>query len=117
GSRSGGGGARLGGEPVATGGIRDVDTENRSQHWSVGGIPGGGSRHPRGDEHSYFAGDGRALRGGFEKIGRGGLDRVRSRTGLDWSGYARVLVHQVTRPFLDRFVEVTGVPPEKLEVT
>ncbi|GIJ50427.1 3-oxoacyl-ACP synthase [Virgisporangium aliadipatigenens] len=113
----GDGGAAVVVEAVPRGGILDVDTENRSQHWSVGGIPGGGSRHPRGDEHSYFAGDGRALRGVFEKIGTEILDRVRYRTGLDWSGYARVLVHQVTRPFLDRFVEVTGVPPEKLEVT
>src|SRR4029453_17224528 len=117
GSRSGGGGARLGGEPVATGGIRDVDTETRSQHWSVGGIPGGGSRHPRGDEHSYFAGDGHRLRGVFEKVGASILDRVRARTGLEHTDYAKILVHQVTLPYLDRFIEVTGVPRDRLEVT
>jgi 3-oxoacyl-[acyl-carrier-protein] synthase III len=104
-------------EPVATGGILDVDTETRSEHWTVGGIPGGGSRHPRGDEYTYFAGDGHALRGVFEKIGPAILDRVRYRTGLDWDGYARVLIHQVTVPYLDRFVEVTGVPRDKLDVT
>jgi 3-oxoacyl-[acyl-carrier-protein] synthase-3 len=104
-------------EPVATGGILDVDTETNSSHWSVGGIPGGGSRHPRGDEHTYFTGDGRALRGVFEKIGPAILDRVHYRTGLDWGAYARVLVHQVTLPYLDRFVEITGVPRDKLEVT
>jgi 3-oxoacyl-(acyl-carrier-protein) synthase III len=104
-------------EPVDLGGIFDVDTETHSPHWTVGGIPGGGSRHPRGDEYTYFAGDGRTLRGVFEKIGTEILDRVRYRTGLDWAGYARVLVHQVTLPYLERFVEVTGVPQEKLEVT
>lgn len=104
-------------EAVASGGILDVDTESRSQHWTVGGIAGGGSRHPRGDEHTYFSGDGRALRGVFEKIGPAILDRVRYRTGLDWADYARVLVHQVTMPYLDRFVEVTGVPWDRLEVT
>jgi acyl-CoA:acyl-CoA alkyltransferase len=104
-------------EPVATGGILDIDTETFSEHWSVGGIPGGGSRHPRGDEHTYFTGDGRALRGVFEKIGPAILDRVRYRTGLEWDDCARVLVHQVTLPYLDRFVEITGVPREKLEVT
>lgn len=104
-------------EPVAGGGILDVDTETHSRHWAVGGIPGGGSRLPRGDEHTYFTGDGRALRGVFEKIGTAILDRVAYRTGLDWSDYARVLVHQVTLPYLDRFVEVTGVPRDLLEIT
>ncbi|MBO4208979.1 3-oxoacyl-ACP synthase III family protein [Micromonospora echinofusca] len=104
-------------EPVTGGGILDVDTETCSAHWTVGGIPGGGSRHPRGDEHTYFTGDGHALRGVFEQIGTDILDRVRRRTGLDWADYARVLVHQVTMPYLDRFVEVTGVPKDKLEIT
>ncbi|MEU4428505.1 3-oxoacyl-[acyl-carrier-protein] synthase III C-terminal domain-containing protein [Actinoplanes sp. NPDC024001] len=104
-------------EPVDRGGILDVDTETHSEHWAVGGIPGGGSRHPRGDEHTYFAGDGHRLRGVFEKVGASILDRVRSRTGLEYSDYARILVHQVTLPYLDRFVEVTGVPKDKLEVT
>jgi 3-oxoacyl-[acyl-carrier-protein] synthase III len=104
-------------EPVANGGILDVDSESHSRHWSVGGIFGGGSRHPRGDEHTYFTGDGQALRGVFEKIGPAILDRVRARTGLDWGDYARVLVHQVTMPYLERFVEVTGVPRDLIEVT
>jgi 3-oxoacyl-[acyl-carrier-protein] synthase III len=104
-------------EAVATGGILDVDSETHSQHWAVGGIFGGGSRHPRGDEHTYFSGDGHTLRGVFEKVGVGILERLAHRTGWGWDDYARVLVHQVTLPYLQRFVEVTGVPPEKLEVT
>ena len=104
-------------EPVATGGILDVDAETHSQHWPAGGIFGGGSRHPRGDEHTYFTGDGHRLRGVFEKIGLGLVERVHHRTGLGWDAYARVLVHQVTLPYLQRFVEVAGVPPDKLEVT
>ncbi|GAA1597529.1 3-oxoacyl-ACP synthase III family protein [Actinoplanes couchii] len=104
-------------EPVPSGGILDVDTETFSEHWGVGGIPGGGSRHPRGDEHSYFVGDGHRLRGVFEKIGASILDRVRSRTGFDFADYKRILVHQVTLPYLERFVEVTGVPRDRLVVT
>lgn len=104
-------------EPVAAGGILDIDTETHSEHWTVGGIPGGGSRHPRGDEHTYFSGDGHALRGVFEKIGGAILDRVRHRTGLEWSDCAKVLVHQVTVPYLERFREISGVPADKLEVT
>ncbi|HWS32755.1 MAG TPA: 3-oxoacyl-[acyl-carrier-protein] synthase III C-terminal domain-containing protein [Actinoplanes sp.] len=104
-------------EAVDRGGILDVDTETFSEHWTVGGIPGGGSRHPRGDEHSYFVGDGHRLRGVFEKIGASILDRVRARTGFEFTDYARILVHQVTLPYLERFIEVTGVPRDRLEVT
>jgi 3-oxoacyl-[acyl-carrier-protein] synthase III len=104
-------------EPVERGGILDIDTETHSHHWTVGGIPGGGSRHPRGDEHTYFAGDGHRLRGVFEEVGASILDRLRDRTGFEYADFARVLVHQVTLPYLDRFVEVTGVPKDKLEVT
>jgi 3-oxoacyl-[acyl-carrier-protein] synthase-3 len=104
-------------EPVATGGIVDVDTETHSEHWPVGGIPGGGSRHPRGDEHTYFTGDGHRLRAVFEKIGAGLIERVNHRCGLTFDDYAHVLVHQVTLPYLRRFVEVTGVPADKLVVT
>ncbi|GAA4942950.1 3-oxoacyl-ACP synthase III family protein [Actinoplanes utahensis] len=104
-------------EPVTRGGILDVDTETHSSHWEVGGIPGGGSRHPRGDEHTYFTGDGHRLRGVFEKIGASILDRVEARTGLSVDSYDRILVHQVTMPYLERFIEVTGVPRDRLEIT
>jgi acyl-CoA:acyl-CoA alkyltransferase len=104
-------------EPVLGGGIIDIDTETRSEHWEVGGIFGGGSRHPRDLEYTYFEGDGHALRGVFEKIGVSILDRVAERTGTALSDYAKVLVHQVTVPYLERFVELTGVPSDLLEIT
>jgi acyl-CoA:acyl-CoA alkyltransferase len=104
-------------ERVATGGILDIDTETDSTHWSIGGIFGGGSRHPRDEEYTYFQGDGRVLKGVFEKLGTGILDRVRARTGLEYDDFARILVHQVTMRYLDRFVDITGVPRDKLEVT
>ncbi|WP_411573418.1 3-oxoacyl-ACP synthase III family protein [Streptomyces fradiae] len=104
-------------EVVERGGILDVDTETHSEHWSVGGIFGGGSRHPRGDEHTYFHGDGGELREVFEKVGASVLDRMRQRTGLAWDDFRHILVHQVTWPYLERFVELTGVPRERLVVT
>jgi 3-oxoacyl-[acyl-carrier-protein] synthase III len=104
-------------EPVGSGGIIDIDTETRSEHWDVGGIFGGGSRHPRDLEYTYFEGDGRALRGVFEKIGTYIIDRVGDRTGMAITDYAKVLVHQVTVPYLDRFIELASVPPANLEVT
>ncbi|GLF97931.1 3-oxoacyl-ACP synthase III family protein [Streptomyces yaizuensis] len=104
-------------EPVDRGGVLDIDTETHSGHWRVGGIPGGGSRLPRGDEHTYFHGDGRELRDVFEKVGTAVLDRVRRRNRLEWTDLRRVLVHQVTMPYLERFTELTGVPAERLVVT
>ncbi|MFD0521391.1 3-oxoacyl-ACP synthase III family protein [Paractinoplanes durhamensis] len=97
-------------EQVATGGIVDIDSDTHSEHWAAGGIFGGGSRHPRGDEHTYFTGDGHRLRRIFETIGAGLIERVARRTGYGWDDYTKVLVHQVTLPYLDRFVQVTGVP-------
>ncbi|MFE5481181.1 3-oxoacyl-ACP synthase III family protein [Streptomyces sp. NPDC056527] len=104
-------------EAVDRGGILDVDSETHSEHWRVGGIFGGGSRHPRGDEHTYFHGDGSELREVFEKVGTSVIDRVRHRTGLEWRHFRYVLVHQVTVPYLERFVEITGVPRDRLVVT
>ncbi|MDK0524100.1 ketoacyl-ACP synthase III [Streptomyces sp. ML-6] len=104
-------------EGVERGGILDVDTETHSGHWSVGGIFGGGSRHPRGDEYTYFHGDGSELREVFEKVGTSVLDRMRQRTGLGWSDFRHILVHQVTVPYLERFVELTGIPRDRLVVT
>jgi 3-oxoacyl-[acyl-carrier-protein] synthase III len=104
-------------EPVASGGILDIDTETYSEHWNLGGVFGGGSRHPRDLEKTYFEGDGQALRGVFEKIGTGILDRIRDRTGLAVQDYVKVLVHQVTLPYLERFAAVTGVPEASLEIT
>lgn len=104
-------------ELVPTGGIIDIDTETCSEYWDVGGIFGGGSRHPREMEYTYFEGDGQALRGVFEKIGTGVLDRVSERTGMATADYAKVLVHQVTMPYLERFAELAGAPWDRMEVT
>ncbi|MFI1566749.1 3-oxoacyl-ACP synthase III family protein [Streptomyces sp. NPDC020490] len=104
-------------EAVDRGGIVDVGTETHSEHWDVGGIFGGGSRHPRSAEHTYFTGDGAGLRTVFEKAGTAVLDRMKERTGLDWDDFRHILVHQVTMPYLERFVELTGVPRERLVVT
>ncbi|GAB2696660.1 3-oxoacyl-ACP synthase III family protein [Thalassiella azotivora] len=113
----GDGGAAVVLEEVERGGILHVDTETHSEHWQVGGIFGGGSRHPRDPEHTYFTGAGSELREVFEKVGPSIVDRTLARAGTDWDGIAKVLVHQVTRPYLDRFVEVTGAPADRLEVT
>lgn len=110
----GDGGAAVVLEQVEQGGIVDVDAVAHSEHWEVGGVFGGGSRHPRGEEHTYFTGDGRLLREQFERVGADIVERTWQRTGMGWDDVKHVLVHQVTVPYLERFVAVTGAPPDKL---
>ena len=88
-----------------------------SRHWHACTIPGGGSVHPRGDEFSYFRSDGTALRDAFAENGAGILERALAVTGTSYDDYSRILVHQVAMPFLKVFLDVTGVPAEKVEIT
>jgi 3-oxoacyl-[acyl-carrier-protein] synthase-3 len=88
-----------------------------SRHWQACTIPGGGSAHPRGDEFSYFRSDGTALRDAFAENGTGILERALAETETSFADYRRILVHQVAMPYLRTFIDVTGVPLEKLEVT
>ncbi|MBM6403006.1 ketoacyl-ACP synthase III [Phycicoccus sp. CSK15P-2] len=104
-------------EPVDRGGLGHTETVTRSEHWEVGGIFGGGARHPRDLDKLYFSGAGHELRTAFEKLGPAVIESTMARAGLGWDDLSRVLVHQVTRPYLDRFVEVTGAPERLLDVT
>jgi 3-oxoacyl-(acyl-carrier-protein) synthase III len=88
-----------------------------SRHWQAATIPGGGSAHPRGDEFSYFRSDGSALRDAFAENGAGILEDALAATETCFADYRRILVHQVAMPFLKEFMQVTGVPEEKVEVT
>jgi 3-oxoacyl-(acyl-carrier-protein) synthase III len=101
-------------EQVPRGGITYVDSITHSEYWNVGGIIGGGSRHPRGDEYSYFQSDGVELRKIFERIGPQIIKDLFARTEMSWADFRYVLAHQVTLPYLRRFAEVTGAPTDKL---
>jgi 3-oxoacyl-(acyl-carrier-protein) synthase III len=88
-----------------------------SRYWDIGTMPGGGSMHPRGDEWTYFRGDGARLGEAFASVGPGILEDALRATGTTIDDYARVLVHQVTIPFLRLFCKKTGVPMSKLVLT
>jgi len=88
-----------------------------SEHWSLATLPGGGSMHPRGEEWTYFRGDGSALREAFVAAGPGIIDDALRSTGTQRCDYARVLCHQVTVPFLDDFCTVAAIPCDKLVPT
>ena len=61
--------------------------------------------------------DGPALRRAFEGLGRGPLDAAVAAAGVRWDDFAAICVHQVTMPYLRRFLEGSGVPAERVVVT
>ncbi len=104
-----------GGRPGA--GITYLDAVAHSEHWEAGGLFGGGSRHPRDPEWTYFRGDGRQLLAAFEKTGDSMLRRTLEATDTTYDDYRYVLVHQVTQSYLEKFCDATGVPADKLVST
>jgi 3-oxoacyl-[acyl-carrier-protein] synthase-3 len=111
------GGAALVVADHAGGGIFYRDFATVSRYWDVATLPGGGSMHPRGDAYTYLRGDGSRLKEAFARLGPGLLHRALQATGTTFAEYSRILVHQVTMPFLRAFVSATGVPQEKIELT
>lgn len=88
-----------------------------SRHWSIATLPGGGSMHPRGDEWTYFGGDGMRLREAFMSIGPGLFHDTLAATKLRYEDFEAIFCHQVTLPFLELFCAETGLPFERLQVT
>ncbi|GAA3849713.1 ketoacyl-ACP synthase III [Saccharothrix violaceirubra] len=88
-----------------------------STQWEVGTLPGGGSRHPRDPEHTYFDLDGARLKSAFLSLGGGVLDATLDRLGLTWADFAVICVHQVSLPYLGVFAERLGVPTDRLVIT
>lgn len=95
-------------------GIRYLDFRAASRHWEVCTLRGGGTMHPRDMEHSYFAGDGNSLRDAFVEFGPQILLDCFERTKTSFDDYDVVIFHQVTGPFLDMFLAITGVPESKV---
>jgi 3-oxoacyl-[acyl-carrier-protein] synthase-3 len=88
-----------------------------SRYWDATTVPGGGSAHPRGDEYTYFRGDGARLRQGFHELGPGIVDDALTATGTTFEDYRRFFVHQVSAAALADFADVTGIPMDRVEVT
>lgn len=93
------------------------DSWNASQHWSVSQVPGGGSRHPRGDDFLYAGGDGGALRDIVRAFDPTIATRVFEATGTTPDDFALFVVHQVTAPFADEMTQRLGFPPERVART
>lgn len=95
-------------------GIFYQDFRAASHHWAFATLPGGGSMHPRGDEWTYFNGDGARLLQAFKSIGAGFIDDALAATGTRYEDYAAIFCHQVTVPFLEVFCKATGLPIDRL---
>ncbi|MGH8264433.1 MAG: 3-oxoacyl-ACP synthase III family protein [Steroidobacteraceae bacterium] len=102
---------------AAAEGIYFQDFRAASEHWPLATLPGGGSMHPRGEEWTYFFGDGAGLRDAFIAIGPAIIDDALDATRTAREDYARVLCHQVTVPFLGDFCASARIAPGKLVPT
>jgi 3-oxoacyl-[acyl-carrier-protein] synthase-3 len=90
---------------------------SESVHWPISQVPGGGSRHPRGDEYSYAGGDGARLRDAFRSVDPDIGLRVYRETQTSPDDYALFVVHQVTAPLADELVERLCLPRERVIFT
>ncbi len=104
-------------EPGSGSGIFYRAFHTASAHWGLATIPGGGTMHPRGDEHTYIRGDGAALKKAFAATGPQVLRDALRDTGLAYDDFAAILVHQVSMPYLREFLATAGIPREKVVVT
>lgn len=103
--------------PASTAGIFHRAFSADSSAWDVGTLPGGGTAHPRDPEYSYYRMDGRRLVEAFDSMGPGLLHEALATTGLAWSDFAAICVHQVSMPYLRKFCAVADVPLDRVVVT
>ncbi|MGE5830568.1 MAG: 3-oxoacyl-ACP synthase III family protein, partial [Micromonosporaceae bacterium] len=90
------GGAAILMRRATTGGIMHLEFVADSSMWDAGTLPAGGSMHPRGEQYTYFSGDGRKLRDAFLRIGPRIFTDALAKVGMGWDGFAAIFVHQVT---------------------
>ena len=95
-------------------GILDLDFVAASRNWEICTLRAGGTMHPRDWDATYFAGDGNSLRDAFIELGPQIILDLFERTKTTFDDYDVILFHQVTEPFLDVFLQVSGVPESRI---
>ena len=88
-----------------------------STAWRTGMLPGGGSRHPRDPERSYFELDGARLKQAFDRVDPAVVTRVLDDAGVRLDDVGLVAVHQVTVPYVHAFVDQCGIPRDRVDLT
>jgi 3-oxoacyl-[acyl-carrier-protein] synthase-3 len=88
-----------------------------SNHWELMTVMGGGSMHPRDEEHTYLRTNGSRLKDVFIELGVPILHQAMQDTGLRFTDFQRIFVHQVSMPYLREMLAATGIPEELVELT
>ena len=88
-----------------------------SSAWRTGTLPGGGARHPRDPERSYFELDGARLKQAFDRVDPATVLDVLDRAGVGLDQIRLVAVHQVTVPYVQAFLDQCGIPRERVDLT
>lgn len=87
---------------------------NDSSKWSAGTLPAGGSRHPRGDEYTYFQGNGTELKSAFEKIAPEFFNSFLRKNNLTLQDIAYVCMHQVSELYVNEMASLLGIDTTKI---
>ena len=89
----------------------------QGKNWELATLPGGGARHPFGDEFTRFKGDGTKLKNKFIEINESLVNDALASTGKTYNDFAQIYIHQVSHPFLVETIEKIGAPLDKVFVT
>lgn len=95
-------------------GVVDIAFTADSDRWSVGTLPGGGSRHPRDLEMSYFDIDGTKLAETFQALGPDIILEILKRNQRTWDDFAAIGMHQVAGPYINQICELLSVPSDRV---
>ncbi|MCW2960648.1 MAG: Ketoacyl-ACP synthase [Thermoleophilia bacterium] len=95
-------------------GILYTDMVAASSNWGICTIKGGGTMNPHDPMANYVTGDGNNLKDAFVNLGPQIIIDAFQRTNTTFEDYDVVLFHQVTEPFLDIFMQISGVPESRI---
>ena len=101
-------------EPSEQPGLVWSESMAESSHWDAGVLPGGGSRHPRGDEFTYFQGSGEVLKNVFASFGPSFVKQALEKHECDLARVDAVCVHQVSLPYLNDFCDALELDQSKV---
>ncbi|MBC7644029.1 MAG: ketoacyl-ACP synthase III [Thermoleophilia bacterium] len=92
-----GGAAMIMGKPRDGRGIWHRNFQAESEHWRIMTVMGGGTRHPRDLEYSYFSSDGSSLRKVFQNFAPRVMAEAFIGSGTTFEDFDLILVHQVSK--------------------